>query len=258
MVNNMDDTEKNALWTAYLGEKKPEQREALITEYFGLVKTIAGKLSNYLGGNVEYDDLCGYGIFGLIDAIDRYDPEKDVKFETYASIRIRGAIFDHIRKMDWVPRSIRNKQKTLENAKQKIENITGTIPTDEQIMAELGIDEKEYKQLLIELDVDSIASLDGFMDNDGINSEPSDSREEDHPDKVLEKKEMGALLLRGLDTLKEQEKNVLMMYYYENMTFKAIGNRLSLTESRISQIHSKALQKMKKVLGDNFTIFLGH
>ena len=253
----MNDSEKKELWMAYFNDKRPELRERLIIEYFGLVKTIAGKLAVYLGGNVEYDDLCGYGIFGLIDAIDKYDMEKDVKFETYASIRIRGAIFDHIRKLDWIPRSIRNKQKTLENARQKIENNTGSTPTDEQLMKELNIDEKEYKQLLLETDVDNIASLDGFMESDEINSEPSDSREEDHPDAVLEKKELRALLLRGLDTLKEQEKKVLMMYYYENMTLKEISKVLGLTESRISQVHSKALQKMKKVLGDSFSIFPG-
>ncbi len=133
----MDDAARNKLWTDYGKTKSGELREQLILEYAPLVKLVAGRLSMYLGFNVEYDDLVGYGIFGLIDAIDKFDLMKDVKFETYASLRIRGAILDQIRKMDWIPRTIRQRQKKIETAIREIEKESGHIATDAEIAAKM-------------------------------------------------------------------------------------------------------------------------
>ncbi len=139
----MDDNSKEKLWDLYAKNKSPELREKIIIEYAPLVKLVAGRLSMYLGYNVEYEDLVSYGIFGLIDAIDKYDFNKNVKFETYASLRIRGAILDQIRKMDWIPRSVRQKQKKIESAMSKLETEYGRAATDEEIARELDISTEE-------------------------------------------------------------------------------------------------------------------
>ena len=140
----MDEAGKKRLWQDYHRLKSPELREKLIIEYAPLVKLVAGRLSMYLGYNVEYDDLVGYGVFGLIDAIDKFDMLKDVKFETYASLRIRGAILDQIRKMDWIPRTIRQRQKKIETVMKEIEASKGRSATDEEIASALGITDDEY------------------------------------------------------------------------------------------------------------------
>ena len=143
----MTETEKNKLWEGYSRHRTAEVREKLIIEYAPLVKIVAGRLSMYLGYNVEYDDLVGYGIFGLIDAIDKFDYGKGIKFETYASLRIRGAILDQIRKMDWIPRSLRQKQKKIDAAMNKLELELGRPATDEELAKEIGISEDELLSL---------------------------------------------------------------------------------------------------------------
>ena len=140
----MDETARNKLWKEYEKEKSVPIREKLILEYAPLVKLVAGRLSMYLGFNVEYDDLVGYGIFGLIDAIDKFDTMKDVKFETYASLRIRGSILDQIRKMDWIPRTVRDRQKKIDAAIREIEAESGHVATDTEIAARMNISEDEY------------------------------------------------------------------------------------------------------------------
>ena len=144
----MDEAGRKKLWTEYDKSRTPELREKIILEYAPLVKLVAGRLSMYLGYNVEYDDLVSYGIFGLIDAIDKYDYAKEVKFETYASLRIRGAILDQIRKMDWIPRTIRQKQKRIDAVCKDIETRLGRSATDEEIASELGISDDEYLSLI--------------------------------------------------------------------------------------------------------------
>ena len=141
----MDEAGKKRLWDDYEKTKSPEIREKIILEYAPLVKLVAGRLSMYLGYNVEYEDLVSYGIFGLIDAIDKFDNMKEVKFETYASLRIRGAILDQIRKMDWIPRTIRQKQKKIEAVMKEIELLNGREATDEEIARKLGIPDENHK-----------------------------------------------------------------------------------------------------------------
>ena len=138
--------EKEKLWESYQKNPSSELREQIILEYVPLVKVVAGRLSMYLGYNVEYDDLVGYGIFGLIDAIDKYDASKDVKFETYASLRIRGSILDHIRKMDWIPRTVRQRQKKLDEAVKRIEMRTGKNASEEEIAKKMGITVEKVRE----------------------------------------------------------------------------------------------------------------
>ena len=155
----MDETGRKKLLEEYAKLKTPEIREKIILEYAPLVKVVAGRLSMYLGYNVEYEDLVSYGIFGLIDAIDKFDCMKEVKFETYASLRIRGAILDQIRKMDWIPRTIRQKQKKIEAVIKEIEQTTGKSATDEEIAGALGISGDEYLDWQSQMKITGLVSL---------------------------------------------------------------------------------------------------
>ena len=161
----MDETSRNKVWMEYSKTKKNELREQLIIEYSQLVKLVAGRLSMYLGYNVDYDDLVGYGIFGLIDAIDKFDYGKNVKFETYASLRIRGSILDQIRKMDWIPRSLRQKQKKIDAATSKIESANGRLATDEELAEELEISVEEFNDWQGQAKSTNLISLDEYTES---------------------------------------------------------------------------------------------
>ena len=160
----MEETRKDKLWKDYIKTRSEKLREQIIVEYVPLVKLVAGRLNMYLGYTVEYDDLVGYGIFGLIDAIDKFDYGKGIKFETYASLRIRGSILDQIRKMDWIPRSVRQKQKQMESAITKLEKEKGANVKDKDIAQELGISIEEYRNWEGLTNISNIASLDEFME----------------------------------------------------------------------------------------------
>jgi RNA polymerase sigma factor FliA len=249
-VDAMDETGRKKLWTDYARRGSPEIREKLIVEYVPLVKVVAGRLSMYLGYNVEYDDLVGYGIFGLIDAIDKFDYMKEVKFETYASLRIRGAILDQIRKMDWIPRTIRQKQKRIESVVKEIESAEGRNATEEEVAAKLGITEDEYNDWQSQMKITNIVSLNEFLEQGSeVPNETGASQYFDMPETALEKSELKRVLAEALDLLTEKEKRVIVFYYYEELTLKEISNILEVSESRVSQLHTRGLQKMKNKLG---------
>ena len=252
----MDEAYKNKLWAEYARSKSPEVREKLILEYAPLVKLVAGRLSMYLGYNVEYDDLVSYGIFGLIDAIDKFDSMKAVKFETYASLRIRGAILDQIRKMDWIPRTIRQKQKKIDSAMKEIEQDTGRMATDEEIAKKLGITDDDYLGWQSQMKITGLVSLDEFLES-GTEAIPQQGNQHrfESPEEVIEKTELKKTLELALELLTEKEKKVILLYYYEDLTLKEISNVLEVSESRISQLHTRALQKMKTRMGNYMGIF---
>lgn len=246
----MDEAEKNKLWETYSKTKDSNLKEKLIIEYAPLVKFVAGRLSMYLGYTVEFDDLVGYGIFGLIDAIDKFDYEKGIKFETYASLRIRGAILDQIRKMDWIPRSLRQKQKKIDAAMSKLELELGRPATDEELAKEIGISEDELLNWQGQANVTNVISLDEFVDTSGEkNVESVGVNTFETPEEVIEKDELKKLLAESLETLTDREKKVILLYYYEELTLKEISLVLEVSESRVSQLHTRALQKMKTKLG---------
>ncbi len=201
----------------------------------------------YLGYNVEYDDLVSYGIFGLIDAIDKFDPGKEVKFETYASLRIRGTILDQIRKMDWIPRTVRQKQKKIDEAIKQVEMRTGKNASDEEIAQELGLSEDELTTWQSQLKVTNIVSLNEYLEQ---GAEPvMDARRNSHfiqPEDKVEEEELKQKLEESLEVLTEKERKVILLYYYEDLTLKEISSILEVSESRISQLHTKALLKMRK------------
>lgn len=246
----MDETGRKKLWEDYSKAKSPEVREKLILEYAPLVKLVAGRLSMYLGYNVEYDDLVGYGIFGLIDAIDKFDSMKAVKFETYASLRIRGAILDQIRKMDWIPRTIRQRQKKIDTAVKEVEVIKGRKATDEEIASLLEISGEELLEWQSQMKVTNLISLNEFMEQGSeIPQENNRNAHFDSPEETVEKEELNKFLSESLELLTEKERRVVELYYYEDLTLKEISNILEVSESRISQLHTRALQKMKTKLG---------
>lgn len=252
----MDEAGRNKLWADYAKTKSPEIREKLILEYAPLVKLVAGRLSMYLGYNVEYDDLVSYGIFGLIDAIDKFDSMKAVKFETYASLRIRGAVLDQIRKMDWIPRTIRQKQKKIETVMKTIEAETGRVATDEEIARSLGISDEDYLAWQSQMKITGVVSLNEFMESGSeITAEQNEQHRFEGPEEVVEKEELKKVLGQAMELLTEREKKVILLYYYEDLTLREISDVLEVTESRISQLHTRALKKMKDRMGKYMGIF---
>ena len=255
----MDDAGKKKLWEEYAGTRSPEVREKIILEYAPLVKVVAGRLSMYLGYNVEYEDLVSYGIFGLIDAIDKFDCLKDVKFETYASLRIRGAILDQIRKMDWIPRTIRQKQKRIDAAIKEIETKYGRSATDEEIAQLLGITDEEYLDWQSQMKITNVVSLNEFLEQGSEVSNEAGSTKSavfDSPEEILERDELKKMMMQALELLTEKERKVIVLYYYEDLTLKEISNILEVSESRISQLHTRALQKMRGKMGDYIGILI--
>ncbi len=248
----MEEAARKKLLEEYAKTKSPEIREKIILEYAPLVKVVAGRLSMYLGYNVEYEDLVSYGIFGLIDAIDKFDCMKEVKFETYASLRIRGAILDQIRKMDWIPRTIRQKQKKIEAVIKQIEQSTGHGATEEEIIKGLGISAEEYLEWQSQMKITGLVSLNEYMEQGSDVSQDYGrytAARFDSPEERIEKEELSRVLGEALELLTEKEKKVITLYYYEDLTLKEISSLLEVSESRVSQLHTRALQKMKTKMG---------
>lgn len=255
----MKKIDKEKLWEEY--QKKPSQelREQLIIEYSQLVKFVAGRLSMYLGHNVEYEDLVSYGVFGLIDAIDKFDMGKNVKFETYASLRIRGAILDQIRKMDWIPRTVRQRQRKIDDAIKAIEMRTGKTASDTELAAELGLSEEELNSWQSQMMVTNVVSLNEFEENGAAPEPIMDVSQKSHfaqPEDVVEADELKTVLAEALDLLTEKERRVIELYYYEELTLKEISKVLEVSESRVSQLHTKGLLKMRKKMGSYMEIMI--
>ncbi|MFP4636817.1 MAG: RNA polymerase sigma factor WhiG [Spirochaetaceae bacterium] len=241
------------LWRLYKDTGDPEIRDRIVRQYAPLVKYVAGKVAVGMPHNVEFDDLVGYGVFGLFDAIEKFDPQKHVKFKTYAVTRIRGAIFDELRSIDWVPRSIRQKAREIEDTVQKLESSLGRAATDEEVARELGITTKEYEKTIQKVSSTSILSLNDVWytgeDNDKVSIADSiESPQSLNPDVIVEKDEIKRVIAESIKELPEKEKKVLVLYYYEDLTLKEIGQVLEVTESRVSQLHTKAIMRLRTKL----------
>lgn len=244
--SKLSQTELNELWKKYSHSKDPQIREKLILEYSPLIKYIAGRLSIYFGSNVEYDDLVSFGVFGLIDAIEKFDINKGVKFETYASLRIRGAIIDSVREMDWIPRSLRQKNKEIEKIYMELESEHGQAVSDKQVAEKMGISLEDFYKLLNNVNVSPMISLEEFLEqNYEIGIDPSGYKAQDIPEHYAELSEVRDILANAIDKLPEKEKKVISLYYYEELTLKEISAIMGVSESRISQLHSKAILRLK-------------
>ncbi len=241
------------LWASYKKKRDPLIRESFIKQYAPLVKYVAGKVAANMPQSVEFDDLVGFGVFGLIDAIDKFDPEKNVKFKTYAVTRIRGAIFDELRSIDWVPRSVRQKSREIEEAIVQTEAKLGRPASDSEIAVTMGLSEDEFSKTMMKVSSTSILSLSDVWysadDSDKISIGDSiESPQSMNPDAIMERDEIRRVIVQSIQELPEKEKKVLVLYYYEDLTLKEIGKVLEVTESRVSQLHTKAILRLRAKL----------
>lgn len=236
-----------SLWIKYNENKDKEIKKILIENYLTVVKIVAGRMYNFYGSKVEYDDLVGYGVLGLIDSIDKFDSTKNIKFETYAQIRIKGAMIDNIRKLDWIPRSLRKKSKDLQNAIFSLENLLGRTPTNDELAKHLDMTLNELELLLSDMSTFNMYSLEELLVAKG-DSSIGEKENIGSPEDNYESKELKEILALAIDDLNKNEKLVVSLYYYEELTYKEIGHVMELSESRISQIHSKAILKIKNFL----------
>lgn len=237
------------LWINFKEHNIKDAKDELIIQYVALVKIIAGRLFSSYNAHVEFDDLLGYGIIGLIDAIEKFDYKKQIKFETYANIRIRGAIIDQIRHMDWIPRSTRQKYKRVEEAIAKVQRLYGSEMTDDHIAAELNITLEEYAKLIGEVTTYSVVSLEEKLeDNSNFDIPTGDSNYQ--PEENYTNREVKRILAQTIENLPEKEKKVMQLYYYSELTYKEIAVILQITESRVSQIHTKAVSKLRISLNE--------
>ena len=245
------------LWKEYAISKETMIREKLIVEYSYIVKFVAGRLSVYFGQNVEYDDLIGYGILGLIDAIDKFDVTKGVKIETYASLRIRGAIIDSIRNLDWVPRSLRQKSKAIERAYWELENELGHSATDKQVADKMGISLEKFNKLVRDVNLSTILSLDEVLEqNFDATMNGSSINKEEKPEGYLEIVEIRTMLAKEIRKLPQKERKVIALYYYEGLTLREISAIMEVSESRVSQLHTKAISRLSVKLAKDRKVLM--
>lgn len=249
-MRNDPKTDVSALWAAYKENGDGSAREQLILNFSPLVKYVAGRLSTSLPQTVDTADLISYGIFGLIDAIEKFDLERGIKFETYAIARIKGAIIDELRAMDWVPRSVRARAREVEHAYIALETRLKRVPEDEEVAAEMGIKVRELHDIFSKLSYTSVVSFEELWvgadkeDRGNVMNTIEDETAED-PVALFESVEIKDILAGAIERLPERERIVIALYYYEGLTLKEIGQVLGVTESRVSQLHTKAVLRLR-------------
>lgn len=249
-------TPLDELWRSYKATGEARLREQLILHYSPLVKYVAGRVSVGLPSNVEQADFVSSGVFGLIDAIEKFDPDRSIKFETYAISRIRGAMIDELRALDWIPRSVRQKARAVERAYATLEARFHRTPTEAEVAAEMDIGVDELHGIFSQLSLANVVALEELLH---VGTESGDrlslvdtleDRAADNPVEVAEDRELRRLLARAVNTLPEREKTVVTLYYYEGLTLAEIGHVLGVTESRVSQIHTKSVLQLRAKLAD--------
>ncbi|MBL7032634.1 MAG: FliA/WhiG family RNA polymerase sigma factor [Candidatus Delongbacteria bacterium] len=237
------------VWVEFGKTQDPALKEKLLVRYLPLVKIIASRMKISLPNSVTLDDLVGAGTMGLINSVEHFDPALGFKFETYAVPRIRGSILDGLRDFDWVPRSIRAKERQLSKAMLALEAELNRVPNDEELAARLELPLAEYYKMLDEVSATSLLSFDRpFTTDEGQATNLYDVIENQHNDSpldIMERKEIKALMIKLINSLPEQERLVMALYYYEELTLKEIGQVLDISESRVSQIHTKIIINLK-------------
>ncbi len=260
METNVKAIELRDLWRRYKDNGDPRARERLVLAYSPLVKYVAGRMSSGLPAHVEEADLISYGLLGLISAIERFEPAREIRFETFAITRIKGSIIDELRSLDWVPRSVRAKAREIERANAKLEHKLHRAPTDQEMAAELDIDIEEFQETLVRISNSSVVALDELWtvsDASGDQVSLLDTIQDEtaaDPAQEMDLTDMKDRLADSIARLPEREKLVVALYYYENLTLREIGEVLGVTESRVSQLHTKAVLRLKSRLqGDSLT-----
>ena len=242
--------EEQKIWAEYKKTKSIELRNIIVSKYAPLAKYVAGRLSIGMPPSVDFGDLVNCGIVGLMDAVEKFEPDKNVKFKTYAITRIRGAIYDELRTLDWVPRSVRQKARDIEDAVRITEEKLGRSATDEEVTEFMKISVGEYREDLYKVSCTSVLSLNDLRNNSDGDDKISlmDSLEAPssvNPDVIVEKEEVKKIIAESINELPEKEQKVLVLYYYEELTLKEIGKVLEVTESRVSQLHTKAITRLR-------------
>jgi RNA polymerase sigma factor for flagellar operon FliA len=251
METGVKEVELRDLWRRYKGNGDQAARERLVVAYSPMVKFVAGRLGAGLPSHVDDSDLISYGLMGLIGAIERFEPERGIKFETFAMTRIRGAIIDELRSLDWVPRSVRARAREIEAAQAKLEHELQRAPTEAELAAKLGMDEDDLQSALLEIANSSVYALDelwAISDSSGdsvslLDTIPDEGASD--PQEALDSSEVKDRLADAIGSLPEREQLVVALYYYENLTLREIGEVLGVTESRVSQLHTKAVMRLK-------------
>lgn len=248
--------DEQALWKAFRKGDR-DARNILIEEYTPLVKYVAGRIKMVVPPQVEMNDLISYGIFGLIQAVERFDPDQGIKFSTYAAQRIRGSILDELRAQDWISRTNREKAKRLNQVYVKLEQKLGRSPEEGEVAKELGVSMEDYHQLVADANIPELTSLHALVDPES-SSELIDlvADTQDGPEEVVYDKEIQRMLGEAIDRLKEQERLVLALYYFEELTQMEIAQVLDLSTARVSQIHSKAILRLRGMLSRKRALFL--
>lgn len=236
------DTNMIHLWQQYQQNKSAKIRERLLEHYLPLVKLVAGRLAIGMPSHVDKDDLASCGFFGLLEALERFDPSRGIKFETYAVARIRGSIIDSIRAQDWVPMTVRQKARRYEKTVAQLENELGRSATDQEIANALGITLIELQNLLNKLNTTTIVPLEEFAKKETSSNQTFNLSEN------IEEQEVKEILARSIAKLPEKEKLVVTLYYYEGLTLKEISIIMKLSEARVSQLHTKAIFRMRGAL----------
>jgi RNA polymerase sigma factor for flagellar operon FliA len=254
METNVKGIELQELWKRYKATSDERARERLVVAYSPLVKYVAGRMSSGLPAHVEEADLISYGLGGLISAIERFDLTREIKFETYAITRIRGAIIDELRTLDWVPRSVRARARQFERSNMKLEAQLQRAPTDEEMATELEISIEDFQEQLVQISNSTIVALDEMWNvSDASGDQVSlldtlpDSGAPD-PQSLVDESELRERIADAIAALPEREKLVVALYYYENLTLREIGEVLGVTESRVSQLHTKAVLRLRSKL----------
>lgn len=248
--------DEKQLWLEYKRSGNLKIREQLVVKYIPLVKYVVGKMITNLPKNVEYEDLVEYGIIGLLDAVEKFDVNKEITFKTYAVTRVRGSIYDELRSQDWVPRSVRKMVKDVERAYVELEAVLKRVPTEEEVAKHLDLPLKKLEELYAKVDLGNMSSLDDVV-YDGTDSTTTVANVVEDKKVVsaqtsLEREELRTALIERLEELNENERLVITLYYYEKLTLKEIGKVLEISESRVSQIHSKAILKLRSKLMSKF------
>jgi len=256
LQRNVEATELKDLWHRFKASSDQRARERLVVAYSPLVKYVAGRLASALPAHVEEADLISYGLVGLISAIERFEPEREIRFETYAIPRIRGSIIDELRTQDWVPRSVRARAREIEQVNLRLENKLQRAPTDGEMARALGIDVSAFNESLIQISHSSVAALDelwAVSDASGDRFSLLDTLEDPQaadPVRLVVAHELKDRVAASIAALPERERLVIALYYYENLTLREIGEVLGVTESRVSQLHTKAVLRLRSHMSD--------
>jgi RNA polymerase sigma factor FliA len=251
---NVKAIELRDMWRRYKGTGDRHARERLVVAYSPLVKYVSGRMASGLPAHVDEADLISYGLIGLINAIERFDLEREIKFETYAITRIKGAIIDELRSLDWVPRSVRARARQIERANAKLEHKLQRAPSDEEMALELDMSVQEFHDALLQISNSTVAALDelwSVSDSSGDQVSLLDTlTDENAPDPaaVMDQTDLKDRVAEAIARLPEREKLVVALYYYENLTLREIGEVLGVTESRVSQLHTKAVLRLRSRL----------